>query len=202
MFACAQRDGARFGRQGRFAADDREFDAAGDGRHPVLAGPVGLRGRRRCVNLVALGPGGIAAAGREQEHAAVEQPHQITGQHVGCRELVEVQRRAVRKQDLDATGFGAEPVAGQQRKACGQRLGLCFAVKAGGAVDVRHMGERRRRGGRCSRCGRLCRCQRRACEQTRQNPQTYARTEVHGESPIDARNAGAGGHSESAGRRI
>ena len=53
---------------------------------------------------------------QRQAKAAVDEPDQRLGQQIDARELVDVERRTVLEQNLDASPFCPESVSGEQRQ--------------------------------------------------------------------------------------
>jgi hypothetical protein len=109
----------------------------------IFARTVGGRGRRGRIDLVSHRARRVVDARHRQQKPALEQAKERRRQHVQPRALVEIDRRPVGKEHLDAAARRRDRIAGDERHVRGRRLRLALVGECGEAVDD---GDVRRRG--------------------------------------------------------
>jgi hypothetical protein len=101
-------------------------------RKPVLSGFSNMRPAVRAVD--AIGDGSRRTWNR-QPNTSFEKAHELVGLQIDRGVVIEVQRAAVGKEDLDASPAGADAVPRQQRHAAGGVVTAAVALEEGDAVD-------------------------------------------------------------------
>jgi hypothetical protein len=81
----------------------------------------------------------VVYAGDRQQNATFRKPQQASRKELDDGRLVDVQHRAVGKDDFDASSGGRDPVTGYDRNVRGRPFGLTFAFESDCPVDVRDM---------------------------------------------------------------
>jgi hypothetical protein len=140
--AGAQRGGAVLVDELREASEHRQFHfaaARGGNSYAVLAGLSDLDPGRWGVDAVrdlSLGAGDI------QPDAPLEQPDDLVGLEIDERVRVEMERTAVREQDLHAAGLRAQTIAGEQRHGGWRGLRAAVALEDSRPFDQRDVRRR------------------------------------------------------------